>query len=163
MKETIKTDISIDLDDNLKYIKNLFKDNSDIIFREFYIGKYKAFLMYIDGMGDKILLNDFILETLMIEKDEIKGIRDIKDKILTVTDIREENNLSKAINSVLSGDTILAIETMASCFVIASRLWPVRGVSEPSGETTIRGGRDGFVETLRFNTALVRRDRKSVV
>ena len=157
MKETIKTDISIDLDDNLKYIKNLFKDNSDIIFREFYIGKYKAFLMYIDGMGDKILLNDFILETLMIEKDEIKGIRDIKDKILTVTDIREENNLSKAINSVLSGDTILAIETMASCFVIASRLWPVRGVSEPSGETTIRGGRDGFVETLRFNTALVRR------
>ena len=64
----------------------------------------------------------------MIEKDEIKGIRDIKDKILTVTDIREEKDLNKAINSVLSGDTILSIETMASCIVIASRLWPVRGI-----------------------------------
>ncbi len=93
----------------------------------------------------------------MIEKDEIKGIRDIKDKILTVTDIREEKDLNKAINSVLSGDTILSIETMASCIVIASRLWPVRGIGEPSGETAIRGGRDGFTETLRFNTALVRR------
>jgi spore germination protein len=77
----------------------------------------------------------------MIEKDDIKGIRDIKDKILTVTDIREEKDLSKAINSVLSGDTILSIETMASCFVIASRLWPVRSISEPSGETVVRGGR----------------------
>lgn len=157
MKEFVKTEISVDLDENLKYIKNLLKDNSDIIFREFYIGKYKAFLIYIDGMGDKILLNDFILETLMIEKDEIRGINDIKDKILTVTDIREEKDLSKAINSVLSGDTILSIETMVSCFVIASRLWPARSVSEPSGETAIRGGRDGFTEVLRFNTALVRR------
>ena len=157
MKESIKTEISVDLDENLKYIKDLLKDNSDIIFREFYIGKYKAFLMYVDGMGDKVLLNDFVLETLMIQKDQIKGIKDIKDKILTVTDIREEVDLSKAVTSVLSGDTILAIETLASFFVISSRLWPSRGVSEPSGETAIRGGRDGFTETLRFNTALVRR------
>jgi len=83
------------------------------LFREFYIGKYKAFLMYIDGMADKRLLSDFILETLMIEGNLIKGIKDIrgiKDKILTVTDIREEMDLSKAIISVLSGDTILLID-----------------------------------------------------
>jgi len=160
LKESIKSDISVDLDQNLKYIKNLLKDNSDVIYREFYIGKYKAFLMYIDGMGDKRLLNDFVLETLMIEKrliEGIKDIKDIKDKVLTVTDMRVENDLSKAIISVLSGDTILSIETIDSCLVIASRGWPVRGISEPSGETAIRGSRDGFAETVRFNTALVRR------
>jgi len=86
LKESIKTDISVNLNENLIYIENLLKDNSDIIFREFNIGKYKAFLMYVDGMGDKILLNDFILETLMIEKMRSKasGILRIKYLLLQI-------------------------------------------------------------------------------
>ena len=58
---------------------------------------------------------------------------------------------------MLSGDTLMFIEGLECCYVIASRMWPVRSVSEPSSETAIRGSRDGFTETVRFNTALVRR------
>jgi len=46
--------------------------------------------------------------------------------------------------------------------VVANRAWPNRGVGEPSGETVIRGSREGFTETIRFNTALLRRRIRDV-
>ncbi|WP_411682521.1 spore germination protein [Clostridium thailandense] len=157
MKEELRDEISLKAEENLSYIKDLLKDSTDIVFREFYIGKLKAALVYVDGMADKNLLDNYVLETLMVIGAEIDEVEKIKDKILTVSDMREEEKLSKGINSMLSGDTIMLIDGLEVCYVIATRLWPARGVSEPSGETVIRGGRDGFTETIRFNTALVRR------
>ncbi len=157
MKEEIRDKISLKAQENLSYVKNLLKNSSDIVFREFYIGKLKSALIYVDGMADKNLLDDYVLETLMVIGSDIAEVEKIKDKILTVSDIREVKKLSEGINAMLSGDTLMFIDGLEVCYVIASRLWPARGVSEPSGETVIRGGRDGFTETIRFNTALVRR------
>lgn len=113
--------------------------------------------MYIDGMADKILLNDYVLESLMLDADKLRSIDTVKNKILTVTDVSEQEELSKAIDPVLSGDTLLLVDGINKAYVIATRLWPVRGVSEPQSETAIKGSRDGFTETIRFNTALIRR------
>ncbi len=59
--------------------------------------------MYIDGMADKILLNDYVLESLMLDADKLRSIDTVKNKILTVTDVSEQEELSKAIDPVLSG------------------------------------------------------------
>lgn len=157
MKEEIKDEIAKKVDDNVTYVKELLNGNSDIVYREFYIGNFKSALIYIDGMGDKLLLDDYVLETLMIRGHSISNVEEIKDKVLTVTDLREIKKLTEGINAVLSGDALMFIDGLEICYVIATRFWPARSVSEPSGETAIRGGRDGFTETIRFNTALVRR------
>ena len=157
LNEIINDDIYKNTRDNLSYIKELLSNNSDVVFREFYIGKYFCAIIYIDGMGDKILLDDYVLQTVMLRGKLVKDINEIKDKLLTVSDIKEINKMTLGINSILSGDTLMFVEGLQGAFVIATRLWPVRGVSEPSGETVVRGGRDGFTETIRFNTALVRR------
>lgn len=157
MKEIVNDEISKNIDKNIKYIKELLEGSSDMVFREFLIGNKKAFMVYIDGMANKILLNDYVLESLMLEADKFGSIDNIKNKILTVTDVSEQEKLSKAIDLVLSGDTLLLIDGMDKAYVIATRLWPVRGIGEPQSETTIKGSRDGFTETIRFNTALVRR------
>ncbi|MFD3158284.1 spore germination protein [Haloimpatiens sp. FM7330] len=158
MKEQIKDTIELNTDDNVKYIKEILKDNSDIVYREFYIKRnMKAALIYIDGMADKILLDDYVLETLMIYSKDVNEVEDIKKKLLTVSDMREVDKLSEGINAFLSGDTLLLIDGLDSAYVIATRFWPARGVNEPSGETVVRGAREGFTETIRFNTALVRR------
>lgn len=156
MKEEIRDGIYSNLDENIDYIKGLLKDVSDIVYREFYIGENKATLTYIDGMADKILINNFVLESLMLEKTSIR-VEDIEKRFLTVSDMRNEKDLNKAVNSMMAGDTMLFIDNFTACYVISTRFWPARGVSEPSGETVVRGGRDGFTETIRFNTALVRR------
>ena len=157
MKEYLREFISSDIDNNIEYLKELFKDNSDVVFREFYAScNKKVFLIYIDGIGNKDMLDDFVIESLMLTDKEI-SVKEFKSKLLTVSDLREIGNLKEGIQAVLSGDTMMLMEGVSIGYVIASRSWPVRGISEPSGETVIRGGRDGFSETIRFNTALIRR------
>jgi spore germination protein len=157
MKEVIQSKILTDLDENFAYIKELLKDNSDIVFRKFSFGQWKAALIYIDGMSDKVLLNDYVMESLMLDYEKIKTIDSLKDRLLTVTDLREIEKLDQGVVAILSGEALLLVDGMKVCYVLATRSWPARGVSEPAGETVIRGAREGFTEVVRFNTALVRR------
>ncbi|WP_163192878.1 spore germination protein [Clostridium thermarum] len=157
MKEVIRSEISSDLEENYTYIQELLADNTDAVFREFKVGQWQAAVIYIEGLADKALLNDYVMESLMIFGDRIKNVKEIKDRLVTVTDIKPQKRLDKAINALLTGETILMIDGLEEVYIIATRLWPARGVSDPSGETVIRGSREGLVETMRFNTALIRR------
>jgi spore germination protein len=157
LKEIVRDLITPKVDENISYLKELLKNTSDIVYRQFNIAEWDAAVVYIDGMADKILINNFVLESLMLKSERVENVMQIKDKILTVTDVKEVMKLSDAVDSMLSGDTMMFVEGIPAAFVIATRFWPARGVSEPSGETVIRGGRDGFTETVRFNTALIRR------
>lgn len=159
MKEVLQNYVSPDINENMKYIKELFKDNSDIVFRDFYMEDIKAAMVYIDGMADKDLLSDFMRGVMTRKqfRDGIKTENGIEEKVITISDVKKESDLEKGINAVMSGDTIMFVDGMKAFYIIATRLWPARGISEPSAETVIRGARDGFTETIRFNTALVRR------
>ncbi len=142
---------------NMDYAKKLLENDSDVVFREFVAGNKKFGLIYIDGMADKELLNDFLLKPIMGGKACLNGLSDIKEKIITVSDMRNVDKMSDGILAVLSGETLLFADGSTYGCVIANRSWPNRGVGEPSGESSIRGSREGFTETIRFNTALLRR------
>ncbi|MDT8715614.1 spore germination protein [Clostridium sp. 19966] len=157
MKEIINNELSSNIDENLNYIKELLKDNMDVVYRSFYCGEFKAAIIYIDGMTDKILLDDYALESLMLYKNDIKNVEDIKDNLLTVTDVKEEEKLEIALRFLLAGDSLMLLDGIKKAYILGTRAWQARGVSEPSAETVIRGSRDGFVETIRFNTVLLRR------
>ncbi len=157
MEENIRKEILPELDENYSYIKELLKDNTDVIFRKFYVGKFSVALIYIDGMADKKLLDDYVMESLMLHGDRVRSKEEITNTILTVTDLKEEEKMDSALKAMLSGETMMFIDGIDKCYIIATRSWSARGVTEPSGEEVIRGAREGFVETLRFNTALIRR------
>lgn len=157
MKEEIKEQIREKADENLNYLKKLLQGNSDIVFREYFIQNKKAVLVYIDGMADKLLLDKYVIEPMMQCLKEIKNARELKDRIIEVSDIKEVDKMAQGVQSMLSGDTLMFVDGLKVAYVIATRSWSARGVSEPSGETVIRGAREGFVETIRFNTALIRR------
>ena len=61
------------------------------------------------------------------------------------------------LKNLLSGATCLFVEGYEACLVIDCRTYPARGVEEPDKDKSLRGSRDGFVETIVFNTALIRR------
>lgn len=157
MKEKIEKNISSDLNKNMDYIKELFIDNSDMVYREFEFPGFKAGLVYIDGMSNKEVLDDYVLESLMQEEKKLTDFKDIKDRLITVSEIKEIDDLAEGIHDILCGEALLLIDGFNEACIIGVRSWPARGISEPSGETTIRGSREGFSETIRFNTALVRR------
>ena len=157
MRRVLKGDVNKDLNKNITYIKDILQNNSDVVFREFLCGNFQCWLIYIDGLADKTLLNDYVIESLMLESSHITKSEEIKERILTVSDLKEETDMNKCIDSILSGDTVLFIEGLSNFYILATRAWPNRGVGEPANETAVRGSREGFSETIRFNTALVRR------
>lgn len=157
MEEIIRREISKNIDDNIAYLKDILKDNSDMVFREFTISEVKLLLLYIDGMGDKMLLDNFVLYPLMKSGVKLDSLDKVKEQLISVSDLRGITDLSEGINAMLSGDTLMLMDGEEKAFVIASRSWPARGVGEPSGESVIRGAREGFTETIRFNSALIRR------
>lgn len=72
-------------------------------------------------------------------------------------EISTVDDLNKVVDNVLSGPTALLIDGIDEVLLIDARTYPVRGPQEPDTERVVRGSRDGFVETIVFNTALTRR------
>ncbi|QXM06786.1 spore germination protein [Crassaminicella indica] len=168
-EEREKLPVKSKYDDNLNQIKEILNLCDDVIYREFTVGKEQKMsfaVIYAEGLVDTNLLNDFVLKNLMsLSPDESIDFHVLKQKIyesiengaIAVSDIKEIDDINLAIDAILSGDTVLILDKWDKLLVIASKGWPMRGVSEPSTETVIRGSSDGFTETLRVNTALVRR------
>ncbi|WP_397538939.1 spore germination protein [Rummeliibacillus pycnus] len=173
MTTSSTNELKSNLQENIQIIKDSLGKSSDIIIREIRIGKeesIKAGIIFTDGLTDTASLQDFILETLMLD---IKGtelqeklpsdqnlISVLKDSAMTVGEIEELTNFEVLFTGLLSGDTIFLIDGYAQGLIISNRHWVERGVTEATAQVVVRGPREGFSENLRVNTALVRRRLK---
>lgn len=159
--------LSEDIDENIDVFRTLLKASSDIVFREFSIGdkKIRGFLMYVDGMIDKFLVNRNVLEPVMIEARKIDGMaftkkqifEEIRDYFITASEIKEKNKIGEIVDSILEGETALILDGTDKAIIISTRGWVGRSVSESTTEAYVRGPKEAFVETLRINTSMLRR------
>ncbi len=159
--------VSKNLQENIQIIKDTLRDCDDVVYRNIEIGKDKtrASIIFIDGLVDKIVISEFAIESLLNTEDLKSNLGNIKANIaekaslqhLAIHDVKEEEDLNKVIDFILAGETILLIDGSNKALILSTRAWPARGVEEPQTETVVKGPRDGFTETIRFNTALVRR------
>lgn len=166
-------DLKTSLQDNIQTVKDSLGESSDIVIREIRIGKggsVKAGIFYTDGLSDTPALQNFIMESLMLD---IKGtalekrltsehnlLTVLKDFAMTVGEIKDLTNFDDLFTSLLSGDAILLIDGYAEGLVMGNKHWVERGITEPASQTVVRGPREGFSENLRVNTALIRRKIK---
>lgn len=150
-------------------VKEILSKSSDLVFREFFIqGKETIPCMIgaVDGLVDKNLLDEFILKPLMVDlvgHPELAQatLSNIVDKtiqsLLPGLEIKKISKMGEAINHILSGDAVLFFGDAEEGIVVGSRGWANRGVTEPVTETIVKGPREGFSETIRINTSLLRR------
>ncbi|MFD1038485.1 spore germination protein [Virgibacillus byunsanensis] len=146
---------------NVGYLKERLAvdDSFDMVQLDLeYAGKKMA-LFLIDG-----LVKDDILHLLMkflakIEPEELEP--DALEKLLKTyipyVEIDQVTDLNEAADLVLGGPTALVVEGLDKVLMIDARTYPVRSPDEPDLERVVRGSRDGYVETIVFNTALTRR------
>jgi spore germination protein KA len=168
-KEPQNLDLSADLQANLRQIKSILNDCSDVVIREFDFAqdeRIKLALIYVDGLVDKKQVSDQIMRSLMldaplVERDgeftRARAFTLIKKKLLTIHQVEETNNLSMVIDAVLSGDTVLFVDGHACAIISVARGWESRKIEESQTEMVVRGPRESFVETLLVNTSLIRR------
>ena len=184
-----KENVFPNINENLEYVKTKYNTliNSDIIVREFILNargnQYKAFLLYIDGMVDSQILNDFVLESLMLrnrnnlfngEQNRIISesttnnvtIRKVKkfnladyieSCLIPQNSITQQSSFDDIFAGINSGNCALFVDTLSVCFDIDVKGFKQRSISQPENEIVIKGPHEAFVENLRTNTSLLRR------
>lgn len=149
------------------YLKNLFQDCDDIYFRKFKIAntEVKALVVYVDGLSNEETLSNNVIRmlTTMAKKESTQKIdaNTIESRLVSISKLSVVDDFDMAVEGLLAGEGVLFVDGIASAFVLESRQWEGRKVTEPTNEQIIRGPREGFTETLRFNTALIRRRIKN--
>lgn len=160
MVEKNSRKISKSFEENIRYMNQVLpvKESFDIIRREMQIGGRASVFYYIDGfVKDEAMLkimDSFLSVTEEDMPEDAEGFLQTKVPYVEV-DILED--FDQAIRNVLSGAACLFIDGYGECVAIDCRTYPVRSVDEPDKDKSLRGSRDGFVETIVFNTALMRR------
>ncbi|MCR3760577.1 spore germination protein [Clostridium felsineum] len=157
--------IDKNIEDNIKQLKYLLGKSEDVIFDEFNIKKdktIKAFICFIDGLVDKKFITEEVIKVLREDIncriDENDNISDVlKKDILNITELKEITSISGIITSILSGEAVLFIDNCPTAIVMDVRKHIGRSVEKPDTEGNIRGSREGFTETLRVNTSLIRK------
>lgn len=132
----------------------------DVIRRDIIVAERVAALYFIDGF-----IKDEVFEKVMeflfkLTPEQLSGIDNMKEymkEYMPYVEVQSVSNSDDAITQILSGPTVLLIDGIREALVIDVRQYPVRSITEPDKDRSLRGSRDGFVETLIFNTAMLRR------
>ena len=135
--------------------KIAFGESFDILSHTLSVGEGELTLFYIDGFVKDAQLEK-LMTTLISEKTLLPREEFIRR--LPQMEITSEHSLERAVHALLSGQTVLLSSSFGSTFLLLDlRTYPTRSVSEPESDRVMQGARDGFVETLIFNTVLIRR------
>lgn len=167
--EKEKIEISNDIQDNINYLNATFYDCNDIVKREINIGEkldISIFIMYIDLMVDRNLIESTVVDTLIIWlKETVRYVNDKNQDLfkiivnagLTTVDFKVSDDLNELKNAVLSGDTIVLVENSTSAIIVSTKGWPNRGIQSAENEVVLQGSKEAFSEVFRFNSVLIRR------
>ena len=156
--------ISTDLYENTRQLYEQLRANQnfDMIFRPVQVGECRACMYFINGF-----VKDEVLEKLLeffysLTADDLpESSEELTQNQIPYGDVHLLTNLDDMQHAILAGMACLLIDGYDACFTIDCRSYPMRSVSEPDKDKALRGSRDGFVETLVYNTALIRRRIRS--
>lgn len=175
------------IDENLKMMKIKYNAliNSDVVIREFSVivndKYYKAFIIYIDGLSNSDIVNDYVLKPLMLrnssntlnlDETSTQHINNtvkitktsktdlpsyISNSLLPQNSIKQSDSFSEIASDINIGNCVLFIDTLEFAFSIDAKKFEQRAISAPQNEAVIKGPQEAFVENLRTNTSLLRR------
>ena len=129
--------------------------NFDIIHKELDLASGRGSFFYIDGF-----VKDGELQRVMqflLGRQKLGDAYQV-ERIIPYVEVEVCGDACKVITAVLSGQTAFIAEGFgAAAILLDLRTYPARETSEPESDRVMQGARDGFVETLVMNTALLRR------
>jgi len=161
MKNDKRTSFTGNFDKDTKALGDIlgYQESYDIIYREFPVAGSMLGLYVIEGFAASEVLTDIIQSLQCLPekpKEEQDHFQYIKEHI-TFFEVVDCPTLEEAAVAALSGQTAMVLSGSQMGFIVDAREYAARGPAEPDLERVIRGSRDGFTETIIFNTQLVRR------
>lgn len=161
------TKLSKDLSRNLRVLRQAFGNSADVVFRCIPDGQRPQIVMlYIDGLVDAKTLDEVVLEPLIYQglPQGIKHIKNVAQMLdaglIAVSDTRRAAHISAILDQVLNASVALLFEGQNEALMANLPGFEKRAVEESKVESSLRGPRDGFTESIRVNTSLIRRKLK---
>lgn len=148
------------LEANVNFMNTVLpvKESYDIIQRDIMIGERQCTFFFIDGFTKDDTMQKLMSSFFMIKKEDMPNTAtEFSQMAVSYVEVDVITDFDAIIKNILSGVTCLFVEGYEACIAIDCRTYPARGVDEPEKDKALRGSRDGFVETIVFNTALMRR------
>lgn len=145
---------------SLLYEELQIKKNFDVVVKPLLVTGVPINLYFVDGFAkDEILekMMEFLLKADIKETVKTKDVQTFCDTFVSYLEVDVKDKLEDMMTAVLSGSILMVVEGYEQGIVVDARTYPTRSMSEPEDDRVLRGSRDGFVETLIFNTALIRR------
>ena len=155
------SEITENYETNVRHFEEKLRvaDNFDIIKKVLKVGDGEVTLFYIDGLIKDGAMQKLFIYLLSLKKMP-KDASTFLEENMPYVECDVTENEETMLQMVLSGATLMLGSTFGtSAMIIDARTYPARETAEPENDRVMRGARDGFVETLIFNTALIRRIR----
>lgn len=162
--EERKGRMTASLRENMAYMNGRLavEASFDLVYRIIHIGEREACIYFIDGFCKDELMQKMLQYFMDITKKEMPAdAHEMSKRCVPYVEVDLKDNWDDIIVNLLSGVFVLFIDGYTQAILIDSRTYPARSVSEPDKDKVLRGSKDGFVETIVFNTALVRRRIRS--
>ena len=127
----------------------------DVIERELTSAGVRLSFFYIDGF-----VKDGEMQRVMqaiLSMKSIPSVASVEER-LPYVEVTRATGMDEVVCAVLSGQAAVLGESFGGvALLVDARTYPAREPSEPDSDRVMQGARDGFVETLVVNTALIRR------
>ena len=152
--------VSVSREENAAYMNQLLpiKESFDIIQRDMMVGGRMSSFYFIDGFTkDESMLKIMDSFFHVKEEDMPADATQFSRECIPYVEVDVLGDFDQVLKNILSGVTCLFIDGYEACIAIDCRTYPARSMEEPDKDKSLRGSRDGFVETIVFNTALMRR------
>lgn len=152
------------LQKDMKYLnEKLSADtNFDVVYRVIHIGGREACIYFIDGFCKDEMMQKMLEYFMDIKPEDMPAdAHEMSKQNIPHVEVDLNDKWDTIIYSFMAGVFILLVDGFQKALLIDSRTYPARSVSEPDKDKVMRGSKDGFVETIVFNTALIRRRIRS--
>ncbi len=162
--------LSTQLTDNLDKIKSLLGNSYDLQIKKFTIGEQKiqAAVVYLSCLDDSTAIEKVVSDLTselykagLSPKTPLEAYEIASNRMLSNEDTFEISDLTGIFDNILRGESAVFIHGVDYAIICDTKKWEVRSIEEPEAERTIRGPREGFIESMRINTGLIRRKIRS--
>lgn len=162
-----RTPVSREIQANITRYKAIFSDCSDIKMKEMWLGKegnIRCFLAFIEvnvtsTTFESSALGKAVAALEGLSPEEIPAA--FNENQMGISDMTSFTTVEEAANAMLTGDPILFVDGYDKALKIADKGYPTLGVKESDSEKVVRGSNEGFSDSIKLNTALIRRRIRS--
>ncbi|MDR3644186.1 MAG: spore germination protein [Clostridia bacterium] len=138
--------------------------NGSFDFKLLSFGNDTVILAFLEGMVDKLLVSESVIEPIHASIIEMqtqaadkKNVAFVGGRLNSTCVNTELTDFSECVNSILSGGTLIFVDSDTTALSLNLQRYEKRSIQEPNSEAVTRGSREGFTELLSVNISLLRR------